>query len=170
MTNLDSILKSRDIILPIKVHLSKLWFSSSHIWMWDFDIKKNLSTKEWCFWTEVLEKTIESLLDCKEIQPVHSKGDPSWVFIGWLMLKLKLPIVWPPDTESWLIWKTLMLGKVEGRQRSGWQDEMVGWHHWHNGHGFVWTPGVGDGQGGLACCSSWGHKELDTTDRLTWTD
>ena len=109
----------------------------------------------------MLEKTLESPLDCKEIQPVHSKGDQPWVFTGGMM-KLKLQyfghLMWRADSSE----RTLMLGKIEGRRR-GRQDEMVGWHHRLNGHGFGWTPGIGDGQGSLVCCSPWGHKELDMT-------
>ena len=110
----------------------------------------------------VLEKTLESPLDCKEIQPVHPKGDQSWVFIGRTDGEAETPILWSPDVKSFSFEKTLMLGKIEGRRRRGrqrmrWLDGIT------NGHGFGWTPGVGDGQGGLACCSSWGHKESDMT-------
>ena len=141
-------------------------FSSSHVWT---DYKESWEQKNWCFRTVVLEKTLESPLDCKEIQPVHPKGNQSWIFIEGLMLKLKLQyfghLMWRTDSFE----KTLMLGKIEGRRRRGLQRMrwlMVGWHHWHNGHGFGWTPGVDDGQGGLACCSSWGRKEWDMTERL----
>ena len=122
------------------------------------------------FWIAVLEKTLESPLDCKEIQPVHSKGDQSWVFIGRTDIEAETPILWPPNAKSWLIWKDPDAGKDWGREEKGTtKDEMVGWHHRLNGHGFVWTLGVGDGQGGLACCGSWSHKESDTTERLNWT-
>ena len=111
-------------------------FSSSHVWMWELDSEEGWALKNWCFWTVVLEKTLESPLDCKEIQPVHLKGDQSWVFIERLMLKLKLHyfghLMQRADSSE----KTLMLGKIEGRRRRGWQDEMVGWHHWLNGHEF----------------------------------
>ena len=118
----------------------------------------------------VLEKTLESPLDCKEIQPVHPKGDQSWVFIGRTDAKAETPKLWPPDVKSWLILKDPDAGKDWGQEEKGTtEDEMVGWHHWLNGHGFEWAPGAGDGQGGLACCSSWGRKELDTTERLNWT-
>ena len=121
------------------------------------------------FWTMMLEKTLESPLDCKEIQPIHPKGDQSWVFIGRTDAKAETPILWLPDAKSWLIWKDTDAGKDWGQEEKGTtEDEMVGWHHWLNGHEFGWTPGVGDGQGGLACCSSWGHKESDTTERLNW--
>ena len=122
MTNLDSILKSRDITLSTKVCLVKaMVFSSSHVWMWDMDYKESWTLKNWCFWTAVLEKTLESPLDFKEIQAVHPKGDQSWVFIGRTDVDTETRIFWPPDVKSWLIGKDLMLGKIEGRRRRGWQ-------------------------------------------------
>ena len=137
--------------------------------MGELDCKESWVPKNWCFWTVVLEKTLESPLDCKEIQPVHPKGDQSWVFIG--RTDAEIPILWPPDVKIWLIWKDSDAGKDWGQEEKGTtEDEMVGWHHRLNGHGFGWTPGVGDGQGGLACCKSWGHKESDTTERLNWTE
>ena len=146
-------------------------FPSSHVWMWELDYKEIWVPKNWCFWTVVLEKTLESPLDCKEIQPVHPKGDQSWVFIGRTNVEAETPILWPPDVKSWLIGKDPDAGKDWGQEEKGTaEDEMVGWHHWLNGHGFWWTPGVGDGQGGLACCSSWGHKDSDTTEQLNWTE
>ena len=146
-------------------------FSSGHVWMWELDYKESLAPKNWCFWTVVLEKTLESPLDCQEIQPVHPKGDQSWVFIGWTDVEAETPVLWPPDAESWLLWKDPDAGKDWGQEEKGTtEDEMVGWHHGHNGHGFGWTLGVGDGPGGLACCGSWGHKASDTTERLNWTD
>ena len=112
-----------------------------------------------------------SPLDCKEIQPVHPKGDQSWLFIGRTDVEAETPILWPPDAKIWLIGKDPDAGKDWGQEEKGTtEDEMVGWHHWLDGHGFGWTPGVGDGQGGLACCNSWGRKESDTTERLNWTD
>ena len=117
----------------------------------------------------MLEKTPESPLDYKEIQPVHPKGDQCWVFIGRTDVEAEAPIVWPPDTKSWLIWKDPDAGKDWGQEEKGMtEDEMVGWHHWLNGHGFGWSPGVGDGQGGVACYCSRGRKELDTTEQLNW--
>ena len=125
--------------------------------------------KNWCFWTVVLEKTLESPLDGKEIQPVHPKGDQSWVFIGRTDVEAETPILWPPDAKSWLVWKDPDAGKDWGQEEKGTTEgEMVGWHHRLNGHGFGWTLAVGDGQGGLACCSSWGRKELDTAEQLNW--
>ena len=119
----------------------------------------------WC-WRRLL-----SPLDCKEIQPVYPKGYQSWVFTGRTDAKAETLILWPPDAKSWLIGKDPDAGKDWGQEEKGMtEDEIVGWHHWLNGHGFVWTPGVGDGQGGLACCSSWGRKESDTTERPNWTD
>ena len=146
-------------------------FSSSHVWMWELDHKESWAPKNWCFWTMVLEKTLESPLDCKKIQPVYPKGDQSWVCIGWTDAEAETPIVWPPDAKTWLIGKDPDAGKDWRQEEKGMtEDKMVGWHHRLNGHGFGWTPGVGEGQGGLACCSSWGHKESDTTGQLNWTD
>ena len=118
----------------------------------------------------VLEKTLESPLDCKEIQPVHPKGDQSWMFIGRTDAEAETPILWPPDVKSWLIWKDPDAGKDWRWEKGMTEDGMVGWHHRLNGHGFGWTLGIGDGQGDLACCSSWGRKESDTTERLNWTE
>ena len=169
MTNLDSILKSRDITLPTKVYL--VGFSSGHVWMWELDYKESWVPRNWCFWTVVVVKTLESPLDCKEIQPVHSKGDQSWVFIGRTDVEAETPILWPPDTKSWLIWKDPDAGKDWGQEAKGMtEDVMVGWHHWLDGHGFGWTLGIDDGQGGLVCCGSCGHKESNTTEWLNWTD
>ena len=155
--NTDSILKSRDITLPTKVRLVKAGFSSSHVWMWELDYKESW-VQNWCFWTVVLEKTFESPLDCKEMQPVHPKGDQSWVFIGRTDAEAETPILWPPDVKSWLIRKDPDAGKDWRREKGTTEDEMVGWHHRLDGHEFEQTPGVGDGQRGLACCSPWGHR------------
>ena len=146
-------------------------FSSRHVWMWELDYKESWELKNWCFWTVMLEKTLESPLDSKEIQSVHPKGDQSWVFIGGTDVEAETLILWLPDAESWLIWKDLDAGKDWGQEEKGTtEDEMVGWHHWLDGPEFGWTLGVGDGQGGLACCGSWSHKESDTTERLNWTE
>ena len=132
------------------------------------DFCKSWVPKNWCFWTVVLEKTLESPLACKEIQPVHSKGDESWVFFGRNDAKAETPVLWPPHVKSWLTgkdwyWEGLWAGG-EGTT----EDEMAGWYHWLDGRESEWTPGVDDGQGGLACCNSWGHKESDTTEQLKW--
>ena len=146
-------------------------FSSGHVWMWELDYKESRVPKNWCFWTVVLEKTLESPLDCKEIQPVHPKGDQSWMFIGRTDAKAETLILWPPDVKSWLIWEDPDAGKDWGQEEKGMTgDEMVGWHHQLSGPGFGWTLGVGDGQEGLACCNSWGHKESNTTEQLNWTE
>ena len=109
--------------------------------------------------------------DCKEIQPVHSKGDQSWVFFGRTDTKAETPILWPPHAKSWLIGEDPDAGRDLGQEEKGMtEDEMAGWHHWLDGRESEWTPGVGDGQGGLACCNSWGRKELDTTELLNWTE
>ena len=108
-------------------------------------------------------------MDCKEIQPVHPKGEQSWLFIGRTDIEAETPILWPPDAKSWLIGKDPDAGKDWGEKGTT-EDEMVGWHHQLNGHGFGWTPGVGDGQGGLVCCDSWSCKESDMTERLNWTE
>ena len=111
-------------------------FSCGHVWMWELDCEEGWVPKNWCFWTVVLEKTLESPLDCKEIQPVNSK-DQSWVFIGRTDVEAETPIFWPPDAMSWLIWKDPDAGKDWGQEEKGMtEDEMVGWHHWFNGHGF----------------------------------
>ena len=112
---------------------------------------------------------ISLLLDCKEIQPVRPK-DKSWLFIGGTDVEAETPILWPPDAKSWLIWKDPDAGKDWGQERGMTEDEMVEWHHQHDGHGFGWTPGVGDRQEGLAYCGSWGRKESDMTERLNWTE
>ena len=119
----------------------------------------------------VLEKTLQSSLDCKDIQPVHSKGNQSWVFIGRTDVEAEIAIFWPPDMKSWLIWKDPDVGKDWRQEEKGTtEDKMVGCHHQLNGQESEWTLGVGDGQGGLACCGSWGLKELDTTEWLNWTE
>ena len=128
MTHLDSILKNREITLPTKVHLQSYDFSSSHVWMWELDHKESWVPKNWCFWTVVLEKTLESPLDCKEVQPVHPKGDQSWVFIGRTEAEAETPILWPPDAKSIFIWKDPDAGMTE--------DEMAGWYYQLNGHEF----------------------------------
>ena len=136
MTNLDSILKNRGI--ADKVLSSQSYgFSSGHVWMRKLDHKESWAPKNECFWTVVLEKTLESPLDCKEIQPVHPRGDQSWVFIGRTDIEAEIPIVSPADAESWLIWEDPDAGKDWGQEEMGMTEgEMVGWHHWVNGHEF----------------------------------
>ena len=138
MTNLDSILKSRDITLPTKVHLVKsMVFFSSHVWMWELDYKDSWVPKNWCFWTVVLEKTLESPLDSKEIQPFHPKGNQSWIFIGRTDAEAETPILWPPDAKNWLIGKDPDAGKDWRQEEKGTtEDEMAGWHHQLDGHEF----------------------------------
>ena len=124
MTNLDNILKSRDITLPTKVHLVKpMVFSSSHVWMWELDYSESWALTNWCFWTVVLEKTLEGPLDSKEIQPVNPKGNQAWIFFERTDAEAEAPILWPPDVKNWLTGRTffLMLGKIEGKRRRGWQ-------------------------------------------------
>ena len=146
-------------------------FSSGHVRMWELAYKESRAPKNWCFWIVALEKTPESPLACKEIQSVRPKGDQSWVFIGRTDAAAETPILWPPHTKSWLIGKDPDAGKDWKQEEKGTtKDEMVGWHHQLSGHGFGGTPGVGDGQGGLVCCCSWGCKWSDRTERLNWTE
>jgi len=139
--------------------------------MWELDYKKSWAPRNWCFWTVVLEKTLESSLDCKEIQPVHPKGNQSWIFIERTDAKAEASILWPPDAKNRLIWKDPDAGKDWRWEEKGkTEDEMVGWHHWLNGHEFEQALGVGDGQESLACCHPWGCKELYTTELLHWIE
>ena len=139
-------------------------FSNSHVWMWELDYKESWAPKNWCFWTMVLEKTLESPLDCKEIQPVHPEGNQSWIFIGRTTVEAETPILWPPDVKSWLIGKDPDAGKDWGQEEKGTtEDEMVGWHYQLNGHGFEQTLGDSERQGSLARYSPWGCKESDMT-------
>ena len=137
--------------------------------MWELDYKVTWAPKNWCFWTVVLEKTLESPLDCKEIQPVHSKGDQSWIFIGRTDVEAKTPILWPPDAKRQLIWKDPDAGKDwrwEEKGMTGWDDWMASPTLWT----WVWASSGSwwYRQGSLACCSPWGRKESDTTERLNW--
>ena len=156
MTNPDSILKSRDITLPAKVHLVKdMFFSSSHVQMWELDHKEGWASKNWCFQTVVLGKILESPFDSKEIKPVNPKGNQSWIFIG-TDAETEALILWPTDVKSQLIRKDSDAGKDWRQEEKGTkEDEMVGWHHWLDGHEFSQAPGDGEGQGS--------HKESDTT-------
>ena len=145
--------------------------SSGHVWMWELDCEESWAPKNWCFWTVVLGKTLESPLDCKEIQPVHSNGDQSWVFFGRNDAKAETPILWAPHVKHWFTGKYPDAGRDWAQEEKGTtEDEMVGWHHWLDGREFGWTPGVGDGQGGLACCNSWGRRVgHNWATKLNWT-
>ena len=170
MTNLDSIFKSRDIANK-GLSSQGSGLSSGHVWMWELDCEESWVLKNWCFWTVMSEKTLESPLDFKEIQPVHSEGDEPWDFFGRNDAKAETPVLWPSHEKSWLIGKDSDAGRDWGQEEKGTtEDEMAGWHHWLDGRESEWTPGVGDGQGGLTCCDSWGHKESYTTERLNWTE
>ena len=139
--------------------------------MWELDCEESWALKNWWFWTVVLEKPLESPWDCKKIQPVHSEGDQPWDFFGSNDAKAESPVLWPPHVKSWLIGKDSDAGRDWGQEEKGMtEDEIAGWHHWLDEHEFGWTPGVDDRQGGRACCSSWGHKESDTTEWLNWTE
>ena len=172
MTNLDSILKRRDITLPTKVCLVQAMVFPVVMYGCDsWTVKKAECWRIDAFELWCLEKTLENPLDCKKIQPVHPKGDQSWVFIGRTDVEAETPILWSPHAKSWLIGKDFDVGRVWGQEEKGTtEDEVAGWHHWLDGHQSEWTPEVGDGQGGLACCYTWGRKESDTTERLNWTD
>ena len=156
-----SILKSRDITLPTKVHLVKAMFFSVVMYGCELDHKESWVPKNRCFWTLMLEKTLKSPLNYKEIQPVHPKGNQ----LEGLLLKLKLQYFGHLMQRTDPLENILMLGKIEGRSRRGWQ-RMRWFDHWLEGHEFEQAWEVGDGQGSLACCSPWGHKELDMTEWL----
>ena len=138
--------------------------------MWELGHKESWAPKNWCFWTVVLGKTLESPLNCKEFKPVHPKGNQSWMFIGRTDAEAKIPILWPPNANNWLIGKDLDAGK-EWRQEKGMtEDEIVGWHLWLDEHEFEQALGVGDGHGSLVCYSPWDHKESDMTEQLNWPE
>ena len=168
MTNLDSILKSRDITLPTKVSRVKaMVFSSSHIRMQELDHKESWLPKNWCFWTVVLEKILESPFIFTEINLVNPKGNQPWIFI----VRTDNEAETPPDAKNGLIWKDPDAGKDSRQEEKGTtEDEMVGWHYRLNVHEYEQDSGVGDGQGSLSCCSPWGHKESDVTEWLNWTE
>ena len=149
--------------------------------MWDLDYKESWVSKNWCFWTLVLEKTLKSLLDCKRLlrvswtarrsnQTILKISPESWVFIGRTDAEAKIPILWPPDVKNWLVGKDPDAGKDWRQEEKGTtENEMVGWHHQLKGHEFEQTPGVGDGQGGLVCCGPWGRRvRHDWATELNW--
>ena len=159
--------------MPTKVCLVKaMFFSSSHVWMWELDSKESWVLKNWCFWIVVLDKILESPLDCKEIQPVHPKGNQSWISIGRTDAEAETPICWSPDLKNWLIWKDPDAGKDWEQEEKGMiEDEMVGWHYRLNWHESEWGPGVGVGPGNVAYCSPWAPKEwtwLSDWTELNW--
>ena len=146
-------------------------FSSSHVWMWKLNYKESWALKNWCSWIVVLEKTLESPLDNKEIQRAHPKGNQSWIFFGRTDAEAEASVFWPPDSKNWLIGKDPDAGKDWRWEEKGMtEDEMVGCHHQLDGHEFEKALGVGDGQGSPACCSPWDHKELDMTEQLNGTE
>ena len=158
--------------MPTKVHLVKaMVFPVVMYGCKSWTIKKAEVLKNWCYWTVGLEKTLESPLDCKEIQPVHAKGNQSGILIGRTDAEAETPILWPPDGKNWLVWKDPDAGKDWRQEEKGTtEDEMIGCNHRLNGHEFGWIPGVGDGQGGLAFYSPWSHKELNMTEQLDRTE
>ena len=169
MTNLDSVLERRGIILPTRIQIVKAMTFLVVLYGCELDHKEGWALKNWCFQTMALEKTLESPLDCKTIKPVHPKGNQSWIFIGRTVAEAEAPILWPPEVKNWLIGKDPDAGQDWRQEEKGMtEDEMVGWQHRLNGHESEQALGVGDGQGSLVCCSPWGRKDLDTTERLNW--
>ena len=180
--HLESILKSRGITLPTKVRTVKAMVSSVVIYTCEswtirfgcrstIDLDQRWALKNWCFWTVMLEKTLESPLDCKKIKLVNPKGNQPWIFTGKTNAEVKGQYFWPPDAKSRLVGKDPD-GRKDWRQegKGATEDEMVGWHHWLNGHEFEQTQGDSEVQGSLTCCSPWGCKESNTTEQLNWTD
>ena len=169
VTNLESILKAETLLYQKRSAWSNYGFCNSHVWMWELDHKESWALKNWCFWTAVLEKTLKSPFDSKKIKSVNPKGNQSWVFIRRTDAEAEAPTggLWPPVAKSWLIGKDPDAGKDQRQEKKGTtEDEMVGWHHWLDGHEFEQAPEDGDGQGSLVCCSPWGHKELDMNEWL----
>ena len=174
LTNLDSILKSRDITLPTQVHLVKAMVFPVVMYgceSWTI-YKENWEPKNWCFWTVVLEKTLQSPLDCKEVQPVHPKGNQSWVFIGRTDTEAETSVLWPPDAKNWLIWKDPDAGKDWRQEEKGMtEEEKVGWHHWLNGREFEqvgncwWT-----GKAGVLQYLGLQRVGHDPVTELSWTE
>ena len=162
--------KPRDYYTKLSKSHREIQMSYDITYMWYLKKKESWVPKNWCFWTVVLEKILESPLDCK-IKPVNPKRNQSWIFIWRTDAEAEALILGLPNAKNLLIGKDPDAGKDWGQEEKGMtEDEMVGWHHRLDGHGFGWTPGIGDGQGGLACCGSWGHKELDTNEWLKWTE
>ena len=167
MTNLNNILKSRDITLPTKVHIIKaMVFSSSHVWMWELDHKEGWAPKNWCFWTVVLEKTLESPLDCKETKSVNPKGNKPWIFIGRTDAEVEASILWPPDMKSQLMKRSWCWERLRAGREGVTEDETLRWHRQFNGREVEPTAKDSEGQGSLTCCSPWNHKESDMTKQL----
>ena len=158
--------------MPTKVHLVKaMVFPVVMYGCESWTVKKAECWRIDAFELWCRRRLLVSPLDCKETQPVHPKGDQSWVFFGRTDAEAETPILWPPDVKSWLTGKDSDAGRDWGQEEKGTtEDEMAGWHHRLDAHEFGWTPRVGDGQGGLACCSSWGHKESDMIEWLNWTE
>ena len=174
MINLDSILKRKDISLPTNVLLVKAIVFPVVIWMWELDYKESWAWKNWCLQTVVLEKTFESPLNCKEIQPVNTKEiSPSyWIFIGRTGAEAETPIVWPSYVKYWLIGKDPDAGKDWRQEKGMTENEMVGWYHWFDGHEFEQILGVGDGQGSLSFLRSLGSQRVghNTATELSWAE
>ena len=164
MANLNSILNTRDITLPAKVHVVKAMVFWVVMYRYELDHKEGWAPKNWCFWIVVLKKTLEGILDSIEIKPVHPKGNQPWICTVRTGAETEAPILWPLNAKGRLIGKDPDAGKDwEQEEKGAVEDEMVGWHHRLNGQEFEQTPGDSEGQGSLMCCSSWGHKEWDTT-------
>ena len=167
MTNLEKHIKKQRCYFANKGPSSQGYgFSSSQVWMWELDYKESWAPKNWCFWTVVLEKTPESPLEYREIQPVHPKGNQSWIFIGRTDVEAETPILWPLDVKNWLIWKAPDAGKDWGQEKWLTEHEIGGWHHRLNQCESEQMPGDSEGQGSLACCNPWGGKESDMTEQL----
>ena len=166
LANLDSILKIRHYFANGGPYIQNYGFSSSHVWVWELDHKEGWVMRNLCFGTMVLEKTLESPLDYKEIKQVNPRRNQSWIFIGRNDAEAEAPIIWPPDAKRKFTGKDPDAGKDWRRKKVMTEDEMVGWHHHLNGHEFEQALRNGEGQGSLLCCSPWSHKESDTTEQL----
>ena len=169
MTNLDNVLKSRRHHFANRsLYSQTCGFPSSHVQMWELDNKEGCALKNRCFRIAMLEKTIESSLDCRKIKPVNSKGSQSWIFIGRTDAEAEALILWPPEVRSPTHWKRPWCSEILRTREGAAEGEMVGWPHWLNGYEFEQTPGNSEGQGGLACCNPWGGKESNTTYQLNY--